>query len=257
MLKPPPGLIGRDARHHAHKLVAADADQQIVGAHLASQPLNDVPQNLVADAVAVLVADCLQTSYVHVRRHESLARSARPVDLALKLLQPNPATVRAGQFISPGLLAVASGLLSIALPELPVNGGEMSITPRAFPAQRGPPAGREPPLAQLPHPQRAPIQQREDVGDAILKRNLTRRLDSADLSWRRSRTTARPRVLAIDSCRSPRRDARAAGEGGSVRRGASLDAIPAVPGICVVVAHRCRECVLGDVSAPAVANVRA
>jgi hypothetical protein len=107
MRAPPPGLFGQDARHHAEKLVSAEAHQQIVRAHVASQSLHDVPQQRVAGPVAVLVIDGLQTIDVHVRRRESLARSTRPVDLALEM-QSHPASARAGQLLSPSELAVAS-----------------------------------------------------------------------------------------------------------------------------------------------------
>jgi hypothetical protein len=136
MLEPLPGLLGRETRHDAEELIAAETYEQIVGSHVASESFDHVLNQLVAGVMAVLIVDGLETVNVHVRRDERFSRAVGAVNLALQILKSNAAPARAGQLVGSRLLAVEPGRLAITLPELTVDGGQRSVMFRAFAAER-------------------------------------------------------------------------------------------------------------------------
>jgi hypothetical protein len=158
VLKASPRFIGTDARQYAQKLVAAEADEEVIGAHVASEAFNHVLKQLVAGVMAVLVVDGLQAVHVHVRGHEAPAGSVRAVDLALEVLEPDAAPARAGELVSRGVLAVPLGFLAIGLPELAIRPSECAVTLRALAAARSALATFQPARAQLVYPQRSAVQ---------------------------------------------------------------------------------------------------
>ncbi len=132
MLEAVPGLLGRETGHYAQELIAAEAYEQVIGAHVVSQGLDDVLKKLVAGVVAVLIVDGLETVNVHIRGDEVLSRSTGSVNLALQVLKSNATPARTGQLVGPGVLAVAPGRLAITLSELAVDGGESTVVSRAL-----------------------------------------------------------------------------------------------------------------------------
>ena len=163
-------MLGGNRRHHAEKLIAAQTHEQVIGAHLISQILGDVLEKRVAGAMAMLVVDCLKTVHVNVRGRQALTRSARPVNFPPEILEPHAAAPRAGQLVSSGVLAVAPGLLAVALSKLAVNPAEPSVSLGALAIHQGPHTTLNPTHAQLPYGQGRAI--RQPVNTVKLKRDL-------------------------------------------------------------------------------------
>src|SRR5918992_2353764 len=116
-----------------------------------------IAKQLVACAVAVLVVDGLQIVHIDKRGHEALARATRTVHFALQLLEPDPASARAGELVDPRLLAVACGLLAVACGLFAVARGGLTIMRRALAIVLRARARRGRPAAKLLHPQGMPV----------------------------------------------------------------------------------------------------
>jgi hypothetical protein len=155
------GLLDRETGHYAQELVAAETHEQIVGAHIASESFDDVLKELVAGVVAVLVVDGLETVNIHIGGDEALSRPVGSVNLALQVLESNAAAARAGQLISPGMLAVAPRRLAVALSELTVDGGERSVVFCPLAAERSLLATLG--VLNTPHRERASTQRPVDI----------------------------------------------------------------------------------------------
>jgi hypothetical protein len=161
VLEPALCLLGGETGHHAQELVAAEAYEQIVGAHVLSERFDDVLEKLVAGMVAVLIVDGLQTVNVHVGGDEVLARPVGSVNLALQILESNAAPASTGQLISPSMLAVAPGRFAVPLSPLAVDGGQRSVILCALATERSLLATLG--VVNSPHCQRASTQRPVDV----------------------------------------------------------------------------------------------
>jgi hypothetical protein len=91
------GGLDRRAGHHAHEFVAADTNDQVIGAQMTADRVDRVLQQRVAGAVTVCVVDRLQADHVDVRDSERRHRSAGTSDLVIKVLQARRPRACAGQ----------------------------------------------------------------------------------------------------------------------------------------------------------------
>jgi hypothetical protein len=162
----PPRLGGRDIREGAQKFVAADAHDQVVGAHPARESAGHIAKQVIAGAVAVLVVDGLEVVHVDERHHKTSVRPPRALDFALQLLETDTAPTGTGELVDPGQLAVARGLRAVAPRLLAVVGGllavargELTITRRAHALVRGALLAHGHAAAKLLNTQRVPGKQ--------------------------------------------------------------------------------------------------
>ena len=75
-------LVGGDVGERTEELVAAEAHQQVVRAHVPPEPVRDAAKHLVAGCVALLVVDGLEPIHVHkAATSSSLSRRARSISV--------------------------------------------------------------------------------------------------------------------------------------------------------------------------------
>ena len=89
-------------RHHAEKLVAAETDDQVVGAQLRSDVRHDAGEQLIAGAVALAVVAGLQPDDVGVCDDEPPAIAPAAVELVVEVDKAGGARARSGQRVALG-----------------------------------------------------------------------------------------------------------------------------------------------------------
>src|SRR5215211_2038591 len=126
VLKAPAGLVRGD-RQHAEELIAAETDEQVVGAHVMSQSVGDAGEQLIPRGVALLIVDRLESVDVHKGGNERATFPPRALHLVLEFFEPDPSSPRAGQFVGCRLLELAHGLLAVLRGLLAVAGGLRAV----------------------------------------------------------------------------------------------------------------------------------
>ena len=82
------GVVHVQGGESADELVAAVADDHVVGAHIGPQGVGDLAQEAVSRDVAVEVVAHLEVVHVDKGEHEGVTGPVRPGDLVLELQQP-------------------------------------------------------------------------------------------------------------------------------------------------------------------------
>jgi hypothetical protein len=77
--------------------------------------------------VAVAAVDGFEVVHVDERGYEAFSCAPRPVHLALKLVEPDPAPAGPGELVGPGPFAVARGLLAVTRGQFAVACGELAV----------------------------------------------------------------------------------------------------------------------------------
>jgi len=137
-----PSGVDIAARERAQKLVASEADNNVVRSQLGSQRQRHVAEQLVAGCVALNIVDGLEAVDIDEREHELPVRAACPVNLPLESGQATATSERSGQDIDACLVAVAGSLVAVARCAFAGQGCQLVMADRALRGRAGTFLGR-------------------------------------------------------------------------------------------------------------------
>ena len=130
------GILDRRAGHDAEKLVAAEANDQVVGTQMTADRVCDTLQQRVARGMAVRVVDSLQPLDVDVSDEEHARRSPGTIDLPVEFHETGLARSRPREYV--GLSERELGLQSLAVCVRlrPVTSRRPTVTSRVLAVSR-------------------------------------------------------------------------------------------------------------------------
>ena len=137
------GKFDRRSGHHAHELVAAVADDQVVGTKVAANRADRSLQQRVAGTVTLQVVDRLQTDDVDIGDGEQGRRSARPLDLPFEVRQACGAHSCSRELVGFGDRELLKQRVAVELRLEPVASRLLAVVGRLLAIGRGPRAALE------------------------------------------------------------------------------------------------------------------
>jgi hypothetical protein len=122
------GVLDRRAREYAQKLITADANDQVIGAQMGTDPAHCVLEHPVAGGMTVHIVDSLQADDVDIGKHERSARSASTIDLVVKFDQSWPAQARPSELVDLSHGQLLDQRVTVCAGLCPVLGGLVAIS---------------------------------------------------------------------------------------------------------------------------------
>jgi hypothetical protein len=110
-------------RQRAHKLIATEPHDQVVGAQTRPQGIGDGDEKRISGAVTLGVVDSLQTVDINTRDHQFFGSTPRTIYLPPKLLEPGSTLPDVGQLVGLRRFTVQRSLGAIVRRQYAVTGG--------------------------------------------------------------------------------------------------------------------------------------